>query len=125
MTLSDKLDELLRLAKEADGAERMATANVPYGQVDPGPLKSAFEDARKAFLKDCLSRSETVAYLRELQAGLEKNLERHKELGSEDPNAYGSMKYYEGAACYVRDVADDVENGVAKTQVTLLHEVAT
>ena len=119
MTLSDQLDELLRLAKRADGAEQMATANVPYATTDPAPLKAQVAAAKKAFLEDFLSKSETVDYLRELQTGLEKNLARHEELVEArrgNPHAYGSMKYYEGAACYVRDTADDIQNGVAKIQ---------
>lgn len=118
MPLSSKLDEVLAAAARVDSAERHATANVPFGQVDPEPLKAELEAAKKALLEDCLSKSETVAYLRKLQVRLEKNLERGKEYceRSEDPNAYASMKYYEGASCYVRDCADDIENGVAVPQ---------
>lgn len=115
MPLSDLLDEVLALSRQLDRAERMARANVPFGQVDPAPIRAELEAAKKAFLEDCLSKWETIGYLRELQARLEMNLQRGKECceRSDEPKAYGSMKYYEGAVCYVRDCADDIENGVA------------
>lgn len=60
MSLSEKLDELLRLAAEADGAERMATANVPDAIVDPEPLKARLESAKTTFIRDCVSHAADV-----------------------------------------------------------------
>lgn len=114
MPLSDQLDEVIACAVKLDRVELHATANVPFGQVDPAPLKAELEAAKKALLEDCLSKSETVRYLRGFQAGLEKDLEPLRKLIDAEPKnhkAHAAMCYAEGAEHYVRRVADGIENG--------------
>lgn len=114
MPLTDKLDEVLTFAERLDRAQWHTAKNLPPGHVDPAPLRAQLETAKTALLEDCLSKSETVAYLREIYAQLAENLVRdraHLEAHPESLTAQKAASYSQAAAYYVGLCLEIVEKG--------------
>lgn len=125
LSLSEKLDKLLHLSKVAAVAQRIASENLPDGPGDDKPLEEELAVAKKAFLEDCLSKSETLTYLHELHANIDLLVETERKVPfSDDPaQASRSLSSLEGGLFYTRLIADAVKLGVARPENQLVTQM--